>query len=309
MMSMPAVYVQKILLAHFHKWNDDYTQEANDLMAKLDARQTEMTKTGKNDKCPDIDKKNNQFLSYANPLIREFYTKKIEEFRTWLNAFCTWSWYITGNPKNTVLTQCIAWTGYITKMYEAAMENQYVIAKACVNQESDNVTYMNVPVIPNFTCPAVISIPIGLDELQLTADAINFDKNDWNIKKAPNTTIPNQTQSYGTDKNVIAEPGKYGTPSAKTGNESIAASGIGNDEPLTPLSKILDELTPLSKIPPELSPLDPSLLTTPKDLITREYEKARNAKLAREILKEMMKVKCPGGLPEKKQEKQNLRLV
>lgn len=312
MMSMPAVYVQKILVAHIAKWAEDYVRQHNDLMEKVRAQKLVMTKSGNNDKCPDFDRKNDEFLAYANPLIRKFYAKKIEEARVWLNAFCTWTWYIAGNPKNSVMTQCIRWTAFITDMYKGAIEDQYAIAKSCVKQDGDGVTDIPVPAIPNFTCPAVVNIPIGLDELRLSADAVNFDNNDWNIKQADGTTIPNITLSLGMDKNDITEPGKYGNPYIKTGNESMNTSGINyaesNDKELTPLSKILDDLVPLSKLPlDELAPLDPSLLNK-KQLNRNDLKKISNAQLTRKLLKEMMSAKCPGELPVKKTRKPRFEL-
>lgn len=304
MMSMPAVYVQKILHAHLVKWTEDYVKEGSALMENINAQEKVMTKIGKNDKCPDHDRKNNEFLAYANPLIRKFHAKKIEECRVWLNAFCTWSWYVTGNPKNSIMTQCIAWTGFIKEMYEAAIENQFAIAKSCVNQNSDGVTYTPVPAIPNFTCPAVVSIPIGMNELKLSAETINFDNNDWGIKQVDGTSIPNITLSIGVDKNDITEPGKYGNPYVKTGNGSMTTSGVGNDDEPAPLSKIMEEMTPLSKIPlDELAPLNSALLDLDKKLSIRDYRKKRNADLAKQLLKEMMKTKCPGTLPVKKKRK------
>jgi|GEM_PF-2878187 len=305
MMSMPAVYVQKILQAYIVKWTSDYQKESADLMQQMNARKIEMTKSGDNDKCPDFDRKNNEFLAYANPIIREFHAKKIEEFRVWLNAFCTWSWYIAGNPKNVVMTQCIAWTGFITEMYQTAIEDQDAIAMSCVDQDGNGVTYTPAPAIPNFTCPAVVSIPIGMDEIKMSAEATNFDNNDWNIKKADGATVPNVTLSFGADKNDITEPGKYGNPYSKTGNESMSTSGINpaadGDQELNPLPKIMDDLAPITKIPPdELSPLNPSLLKNKKTLNAEDIKKIQNAELTRKLLSDMMKTKCPGELPVKK---------
>lgn len=304
MMSMPAVYVNKILMVHLAKWQQKHVTEYHQFMEMIRAKKEVMTKYGKNDKCPDFDRKNNEFLAYANPLIRKFHAKKIEEFRVWLNAYCTWSWYITGNPKNTVLTACIAWTGAITEMYRTAIDDQFVFAKSCVKQNGDGVANITVSAIPNFTCPAVVSIPVGMDEIKLSADAANFNNNDWNIKQAEGGTTPNVTLSMGVDKNDITEPGKYGNPYAKTGNGSINTSGIGSEDELTPLKKIMDDLTPLAKIPlDELAPLNPALLDADKKLSINDYKKIRNADLAKQLLKEMMKTKCPGTLPVKKKRK------
>ena len=275
MMSKPAGIVQNILQAYLHNWMADYTKQSGQLMENMNTKHMEMTKSGNNDKCPDFDKKNNEFLVYANPLIRNFYAKKIEEFRMWLNAFCTWSWYITGNPKNTILTTCIAWTAAITGMYEAAIHDQYAIEKSCVKQNGDGVTNVPVPAIPNFTCPAIVSIPVGADWQQLSNAAKNFDNNTSGTKQNAKNAVPNGSTAYGADGNTIAQAGR--DPFTKTANGSITP-GMINDNELTPLSKIpLDDLTPLPKIPlDDLTPL-PDL---------------RKSKLAKELLKKMMEGDC-----------------
>jgi hypothetical protein len=265
-----------------------------------------MTKSGKNDKCPDYDRKNNEFMAYANPLIRKFHAKKIDEFRVWTNAYCTWAWYVAGNPKNTVLTQCFGWTAFLTAMYRSAIEEQYALSKSCVKQNGDDAANISVPAIPNFTCPTVVSFPVGMNALRLSAETINFDDNYWNIKHAEGSSAHNATMSFGIDKGQITEPGKYGNPYMKTGNGSANTSGINyaeyNDPELTPLSKIMDELTPLSKLPlDELAPLDPALLNS-KKLGKSDLQKIMSAKAARKFLKEMMDTKCPGKLPVKKPE-------
>jgi len=313
MMSKPAAYVQNILEAYIKKWSENYQTEGSALMKKINTAQMVMTKIEDNDKCPDTDRKNDEFLAYANPLIRKFNDKKIEEFRVWLNALCTWRWYITGNPQNTVMMECIGWTGFLAGMYQSAIDNQYALEKACIDQKSDGAFKITVPTIPNFTCPAVVTFPVGMDEMQLGSDATNFDNNDWNIKQAEGTTMPNVTLSIGVDKNDITEPGKYGNPYVKTGNGSINTSGINctesDDQELNPLPKILDELASLPVISPnELAPLNPAYLNNNNKLGVPDYKKIRNAELARKLLKEMMKTKCPGELPVKKERKQKFEV-
>jgi Tfp pilus assembly protein PilF len=308
MMSMPAVYVQKILQPYVYKWTENYTKELDALREDISAKRKEITKSRDNDKCPDFDRKNNDLMAYANPLIRKFYAKKIEEFRTWLNAFCTWTWYITGNPKNVTLTQCITWTTALVEMYRSAIHDQESIAKSCVKQNGDGINSVTPPVIPNFTCPAIVRIPIGLDELRLGAET-NFDDNEWSIKQADGISMPNVTLGFSMGKNDIAEPGKYGNPYVKTGNGSINASGINygdsDGDDLMPLSKIMDELTALPKIPlDELAPLDPRLLNQNKKLTGNDLKKIHSAELARRILNKMMSTKCQQDLLKKKVRKQ-----
>ena len=286
MMSKPAGIVQNILQAYLNKWMADYTKQSGQLMENMNTKHMEMTKSGNNDKCPDFDKKNNAFLVYANPLIRNFYSKKIEEFRMWLNAFCTWSWYMTGNPKNTILTACIAWTAAITGMYEGAIHDQYAIEKSCVKQNGDAVTNIPVPAIPNFTCPAIVSIPVGADWQQLSNAAKNFDNNTSGAKQNAKNAVPNGSTAYGADGNTIAQAGR--APFTKIANGSITP-GMINDNELTPLSKIpLDDLTPLPKIP--LDDLTPLPKISPDDLTP--LPDLRKSKLAKELLKKMMSADC-----------------
>ncbi|MFL5739593.1 MAG: tetratricopeptide repeat protein [Flavisolibacter sp.] len=306
MMSMPAVYVQKILVAYLKKWTEDYTRQYDSLKVQINIKKKEMTKSADDDKCKDYERRDNEFMTYANPLIRDFNVQRMEAFRVWLNAFCTWSWYITGNPKNVVLTQCITWTNALVELYRSAVSDQVAIARTCVMQNGKDTASIAPPLIPNFTCPPVVSIPIGLDEIRLSAGAMNFDNNSWNIKQAEGMAMPNVTLTFGMDKNDIAEAGKYGNPYVKTGNGSANSSGIGNDDEdqLTPLPNLKDKLTPLSKIPPdELTPLDPRLLDTDKKLTSLDMKKIRQAELARKLLKEAMSTKCPGELPDKNNRK------
>jgi tetratricopeptide (TPR) repeat protein len=219
-MSKTAVIVQKILQAYVSQWMKDYQKESSDLMSHVNAQRMEMTKSGKDDKCPDFDRKENEFLAYANPLIRDFHAKKIEEFRMWLNAFCTWIWYISGNPKNTVMTACIAWTGAISEMYENAIEGQYASPRSCVKQGGDVVKFIAAPPIPNFTCPSHVSMPVGAYWQELSNAVKNFDQNDYAVKANSANPIPNHTVAYGTDPTSIAEPGW--DPFFKTANGGMS---------------------------------------------------------------------------------------
>ena len=189
-------------------------------------------------------------------------------------------------------------------MYKSAVNDQFSLRQTCVNQKDGGVIKTDAPAIPNFTCPVIVSIPIGLDELRMSAGTVNFDENDWKIKHDDGENSHNVTLSFGVDKNDITEPGKYGNPYAKTGNGSINTSGFNEDnQELTPLSKIMDDLAPLSKIPmDELTPLDRSLLNK-KKLDRNDLTKIQKAKAARKLLKEMMSAKCPGKLPVKKERK------
>lgn len=222
MMSKPAVIVQIILQRYLASWSEEKRQQYEALRTDLEAHRKIRNQSGSNEKCPDWDRKNNTYLQYANPLVRKFHAQRIEEFRMWLNAFCTWVWYIAGNPKNSVLAQCIGWSNALKGFYEDAIHDQEAIAKSCVNQNSNGKMNVPMPEVPNFYCPAVVSIPTGNEWQQLSNAVKNFDKNTFNVKQNAGVKIPNGSIAYGAGNNSIAQPGN--SFSAKTANGSITPS-------------------------------------------------------------------------------------
>lgn len=238
-MSKPAITIQIVLQNYIAKWESDYIKEHSELLNKINDLQTEMTKHGDNDHCLDFDEKNNSFMDFANPLIREFHARKIEEFRCWLNAFCTWTWYIAGNPKQSTMIQCISWTAAFEKMHQAAIEDQYAEFQTCVNHDGDGRAMITTPEIPNFSCPTIVKMPMGLDFQNLGNATTNFDNNKFSVKNSGENPIPNNTIAYGADNKSIAEPGP--DPFFKTANGSIAP---GIAEPgNSPGENLLDILT------------------------------------------------------------------
>ncbi|MEO6358896.1 MAG: hypothetical protein ABIU77_23980 [Ferruginibacter sp.] len=228
MMSKPAVIVQILLQRYLGQWSNDKQKQLEALGADLAAHRKIRDKSGNNDKCPDYDRRNNEYLAYANPLIRAFHAQRIEEFRMWLNAFCTWVWYIAGNPKNAVLAQCVGWSNALRGFYDDAIDDQEAIAKTCVQKYGDGKMNVAMPEIPNFYCPAIVSIPTGAEWQQLSKSAKNFDKNDFNIKKDAGVKVPNTSIAYGAGNNSIAQPGN--SFSAKTADGSVTPSAADVDK-------------------------------------------------------------------------------
>ncbi|MDB5280610.1 MAG: hypothetical protein JWR61_5565 [Ferruginibacter sp.] len=228
MMSKTAVIVEKILFYYMKQWSEEKQQQAAALQEDIEAQRKIRDKSGDNDKCPDYDRRNNEFLQYANPRVRAFHAQRIEEFRMWLNAFCTWSWYVAGNPKNAVLSECIGWAGALKGLYSDALSAQQAIAKTCVSQNNNGKMDVPMPEVPNFYCPAVVSIPTGNEWQQLSNAVKNFDKNSLDVKKNPAVKVPNASIAYGADNNSISEPGKSFT--AKTADGSITPSAADVDK-------------------------------------------------------------------------------
>lgn len=300
-MSKPAVYITMILNAWIVKWEQQYISELNALNKFIDNEQQKVSAAinRKNSQCQDWDAAANRFLRTVNPRIREFHLQKIEEYRQWLNAYCTWTWFVVGNPRNLALTQCAGWTRKFVEIITDAVQDLQRFRKHCVENDDSRANSYPEPELPKFHCPIVVAMPIGLDKLKLMAASIKFEANGFNIPPASSPAIPNFTVSYGFDNNDISEPGKYNTPYFKTSEGSIAPSETsGGDEELAPLADLKkqygydDELTPISTLADDgLAPLDKDLLQATA-LTPLPVKKIREAEAARKLLKKLMSAPC-----------------
>lgn len=293
-MSRPATMVIGVLGAYTAKWHQDYSDTLLKLMewkaklvmerdAKIDAINKQIY-TNNGPPCEhfkeELDGIENEFMQTVNTKLRELLIRKAEEYRQWLNAYCTWNWYVAGNIKNVILMQDVSFTQYLAEMYTQVVTAMEVRDEHCDSHPEDNEEKIDAPEVPNFTCPAVVSIPAGPEWQDLVAASMDFNKNSFGISKT-DQPVPNTSIAYGAEKE-IAEPGQ--APSIKTANGSITPS-IPDDE-LVPLSKIpADELTPLSKIPLEdLVPLGDF----------SQWRKDEKNRLINELMKNMMTADCKG---------------
>jgi tetratricopeptide (TPR) repeat protein len=278
-MSKPAVLVLKVL----HQYGADMlarnSQDMIELHKKIDGFRAEYRNATKNaTKCQTYDAAKNKLMQNVNPLVHKFYTEKAEECRQWLNALATWNWYLVGNVKNTVLLQDMGYVAALETYYNEAMYSQLAESSDCSPQKE--IAPADIPPhnIPNFTCPAIVSIPVGPEWQKLTSASYDFNKNAHNIAKSA-TAIPNASLGYATS-NIIAQPGKGGA-FVKTANGSITPGNINTDMELEPITKIEKDwdLTPLPKIPlDDLTPLP--------DLSKSRY--------AKQLLEKMMTADCKG---------------
>ncbi len=248
-MSKSAVLVLQVLLNYQKSWMEKYTDEALKLNTVKANHYLEFKKTTENLKgehkqtCKIYDAAANKYMKAVNPMLRKFYTEKAEEFRQWVNAYITWNWYVAGNPKNVILIQDLGFVAMLEAMYRSAIEIQVAINGSCNTQRETAPLNIAEPVIPNFTCPAVVSTPVGADWQQLTQTAKNFDNNSSAVKQSVKNPVPNSSIAYGMGTGTLAQPGR--APFVKTANGSLSP-GMINSEELTPLSNIpADELTPL----------------------------------------------------------------
>ena len=166
-MSKPAVSVLAVLMNYQKDWMLRYTDETLEIVKLKDEYNQVYQKTIKDLKgeqkytCPKSNAAANEYMQAVNPMVKRFFTEKAEEFRQWVNAYITWNWYVAGNPKNVIMIQDLGFVGLLEQMYQSAMEYQVAINDNCNPQREQAPKAITEPDIPNFTCPAVVSIPMG----------------------------------------------------------------------------------------------------------------------------------------------------
>lgn len=235
-MSKPASLIMITLEKIHWKWFEQYRKEQEDLRKFMERhyKDVEAVVKRKDSKCPDWDQAHSRYLRAVNPAIRQFHRMKIEEYRQIANAMCTWVWYIAGNPKNIMLNKCLDIAQTLLQLYSNAISDLQTHFKHCVNQPEISKTVKG-PQLPQFECPIVVSMPVGMSQIKMMAGTNSLDNNIYGIGKKTGTSMPNATVGFGIDEKSIPEPGKDGTPMMKTTENSVAP-GQGNDD---------DELAPL----------------------------------------------------------------
>lgn len=120
--------------------------------------------------------------------------------------------------------QDINFTQYLAEMYTQIVTSMVVKPEHCNPPVSDETQKIYPPEIPNFACPAVVSIPAGEEWEDLVAGAKDFDANEYLIKKT-DKPVPNVSVAYGS-KGMISEPGK--SSFIKTANGTITPGLVDN---------------------------------------------------------------------------------
>lgn len=340
-MSKPATIVLGVLSSYQTKFQLDHAEELKKMIQWKANLQIEKQKKidviykkisdSKGTRCEtfkqELDNLENQFMVTVNTRLRNYLMKTTEEIRQWLNAWCTWNWYVSGNTKNYILIQDVGFTGYLADLYGGIVDGMEILPEHCNPKTYDVKKQFTAPEIPNFTCPAVVSIPAGPEWQKLVAAAKDFDANSYGIKKT-DKPVPNVTVATGSGKSV-AQPGM--NPSYKTANGGITPGGadveaaidkglmnafrkvngkptdqqVGDaiDKGLSDAMKRVqerrkqgiigddDELVPLPKLPDENDPVP--LPKLPKDELTPLDRKLLTKyKLYKELMDKMLTADC-----------------
>lgn len=228
-MSRTSSIIIMFLENYMINWKKKLHDEESELQRMIEEKTSvKMTKSGKDDKCIDWDRKNNEFMQYINPKIRIFYDKKLNEFTDWLNAYCTYSWYITGNAKNINVLNINSWMNQLIELYERVALDQIISPKSCVNQNSDGVYPAILPQFPNISCPTIIQVPVGSQWQQLSNSFKNFDGNKYGIQANPANAIPNHSILISPGNSSIAQSGTSPSITSNGGNYTVSNFQVNN---------------------------------------------------------------------------------
>ena len=306
-MSKPATEVLKVLtvyqvhvqlgfadsLKNIITWKENLAKEKEAAIRKINQKISDSKGATCKQFKTQLDELENVYMTTVNNRLRKLLTKNAEEYRQWLNAWITWNWYVAGNVKNSVLIQDLGMTAHLVATYGEIVHSMEARPEHCESKSRNVEKNIEPPPIPNFTCPAVVSIPSGSEWSQLTNTAKNFDANKYAIKQA-NNPVPNVSVAYGVGS-MIAQPGI--APFIKTANGSVLPATGGADE-LAPIPYVdKSELAPIPKIPLEqLTPIP----FIPKGEELTPIPDLRKSQLAKELLKHTMTASCGSKKPAKK---------
>ncbi len=245
MMSKPAVIVQKVLFNYLKDWMFKQADEWKQLVEKERVAREKlakvMSKSYSKDQCQIPDKAKNEYLETVNPPIREFYLRKAEEFRQWLNIFCTWNWYLVGNPRNVIIQQDLGQAGSLANFYISAITELKTEDQYCRPSDPKENKKIDQPKIPDFKCPIVIPVPMGKDWQDITSKTKKLDASASGISPS-GKAIPNAAVSLGLDAS-ITDAGL--APYLQSSANSLVTHGMGKPVMSKPADG-LDELAPLA---------------------------------------------------------------
>ncbi len=293
MMSLPAVHIQKILVAYYYNFHREYLDEVKNLGEWKGTQSQKVSKAinRKDSKCQDWDVAMNEYLRVSNTRVIQFFTQKLEEYRVWVNAWCTWSWYVAGNPLNVALTSNLNYTHFFLQLYTDAIQQLEYYKQHCTGKDLNLVSTINKLPLPGFECPVIVHMPANLEELKITGQSVNFGRDAKNSNAIPNGSI-----SYTAD-NSITEPGRYGNPFFKTSNGSISLSGFSNSSNMgfaKSFEQAINEMwIDIHNQGDELMPLaDPKLFRKNKTINKDDIDKLAKAALIKEMLHSRLSTNC-----------------
>ena len=298
MMSKPALYIIAILSEEYKRFVMEAQDSGLALGNFIEAQRKIRNDVPHDAKCPLYDAKSNDYMAAVNPRLHKYSSRNLERFRVWINAWCTWRWFIVGNVKKTVTVELLEWELAFLDMRRDALRTFELEQPHCRSTDEPKGETAKELEYYYTDCLPEVKLPFSISTLEASASAAKMSNNAFNIKYT-GQPIPNATLTYGISGKTLSEPGLFSNPGIKTSEGGITPLGINYadasaDDELVPLPKLPptseDDLTPLPKItkdPEDLVPLDKNLLKQ-----SAELKALVQAKLARMTLNKKLKRNC-----------------
>ena len=103
--STPARIIVHIITLKLIKLSNNYAEIIEYISELKNTLLQQKINAGKNSTCEVIDVMNNEFLADVNQKTRGVRALFIEDYRKWLNAYCTWVWYHRAYVKGFAMSQ------------------------------------------------------------------------------------------------------------------------------------------------------------------------------------------------------------
>jgi hypothetical protein len=305
-------------IGYYNNWLEIHGAETKAAVDKVKEGSIQRDGESGNDMCNRIGNKLvSQAMADINP-VTLFYLKEFEEDqRNITNALLTWTSILnnaSAMPSDLSMQALISIAQlYLTHTPFGVNGSSSFYVQSCdINKDLPDLAYEE-PLLPNFDCPIVYSIPSGFSQMGNMGSA---SKNDFNIPQNKSSQFTQSSTSYSTSGQGISEAGK--SPYHTTDNSSSDVSfGTGDDDEVVPLAPLHnnsnsgdddEDIVPLPPSPKsvtgsdddEVVPLSPT-----KE--QRDAKAAADRKATKELLDEYSEQFCKDELGQKADRMKKLR--
>jgi hypothetical protein len=211
-------------------------------------------------------------------MIRDFYVKREEDFRVWLNAFITYSLLTNHQYKQHLLQTIDRILTFLVVPFQCASELKAL--SPCEYKEKNNEPLRGLLnyKLPKLLCPVNLNSPPGINN------------NNSNITKSADGTVPNVTVAVGSSEGEIAEPGKGGTPAVKSSQGDISSAGYNGHDAYQRMLNMVNNALANSNNETQITIDDPKITPGPSQRLLSEEVDNELKPIASQIKQEEVEI-------------------
>ena len=209
-------------------------------------------------KCEVQDAITDNYLKQVNPMIRDFYLKRAEDFRVWLNAYITYSLLTNHQYKQHLLETIDRILTFLVVPFQCASELKAL--SPCEYKQNNNEPLRGLLMykLPKLLCPVNLNSSPGINN------------NNTNISKSADGAVPNVTVAVGSSEGEIAEPGKGGTPAVKSSQGDVSSTGYNGQDAYQRMLNLVNNALANSNNEPQITMDEPKITPGPSQRLLSE---------------------------------------